>query len=151
MVKKQIENDYLFTGTQFLLFMAYLFHIQLGRIIIPAWLSYLGIIIAIVGIFFGIVALIQIRESLSPFPSPLPSARLITSGVYRYIRHPIYSGILLAGLGYALYSASLYRIMVTVLLYVLFYLKSRYEEKLLAEKFPEYQAYKYKTGRFWPK
>lgn len=143
-------NDYLFTGMQFVLFIAYLFTIRISDLEFSVWMSYSGLILTIVGIIIAFLALFQIRHSLSPFPSPLPSARLITSGVFRYIRHPIYSGILLAGLGYALYSGSLYRILITVLLYVLFYFKSRYEEKLLVEKFSEYQEYKDKTGRFWP-
>ncbi len=150
MMNRQKLNDYFFTGTQFLLFIAYLFYIQIGTITIPFWLSYLGIILAISGVILSALALIQIRKSLSPFPSPLPEAKLITHGVFKSIRHPIYSGIILAGIGYALYSSSLYRLLITILLYVLFYFKSSYEEKLLMQKFPEYQEYQKNTGRFWP-
>ena len=143
-------TDYLFTGTQLLLFLAYIFDVQLWALNIPAWLSYVGMIMAALGIILAFIALIQIRKSLSPFPTPLPNAQLITRGIFKYIRHPIYSGIILAGLGYALYTDSLYRAFITALLYVLFYFKSRYEEKLLGQKFPDYQDYQKATGRFWP-
>ena len=143
-------TDYLFTGTQLLLFVAYIFDFPLMVVDIPIGLSYLGLVLAMAGIIISLIALIQIRKSLSPFPTPLPNAQLITQGIFKHIRHPIYSGILLAGLGYALYKGSLYKAFITILLYFLFYFKSRYEEKLLRQKFPAYEEYQKSTGRFWP-
>ncbi len=143
-------TDYLFTGTQLLLFVAYIFDVPLMVVDIPIGLSYLGLVLAMAGIIISLIALIQIRKSLSPFPTPLPNAQLITQGIFKHIRHPIYSGIILAALGYSVYTASLYRALITILLYTLFYFKSRYEEKLLRQKFPTYEEYQKSTGRFWP-
>jgi len=67
------------------------------------------------------------------------------------IRHPIYTGILLIAFGMALYMGSLFKILVFIALYVLFYYKSLYEEQRLMLFFPSYGVYKNKTGRFIPK
>lgn len=142
--------EYLYVGTQFLLFLAYLPNIQLIDFEITNWISHSGLALAFSGTLLAFLAIYQIRKSVSAFPGPLPETQLVTTGVFKFIRHPIYSGILLAALGYGLYSKSLYRILITAVLYILFYFKSRYEEKLLRQKFPEYLKYQQNTGRFWP-
>ena len=45
-------------------------------------------------------------ENLTPFPEPLPGARLVESGAYRLVRHPIYGGLILGALGWGLLTAS---------------------------------------------
>jgi protein-S-isoprenylcysteine O-methyltransferase Ste14 len=106
--------------------------------------------LAILGtaIVFGIVALLQLNTNLSPFPSPLASGKLITNGVFRVSRHPIYTALVFSGFGYAIYQPSLYKVLITLILLTLFYYKSVYEEKLLRNKFPEYRDYKKITRRF---
>ncbi|PKP27121.1 MAG: hypothetical protein CVU03_00860 [Bacteroidetes bacterium HGW-Bacteroidetes-2] len=85
------------------------------------------------------------------FPTPKADGTLIQTGLYKYIRHPIYTSILMLFLGYSIYQNSFYKLIITLVLGVLFYFKSKYEEKQLAIKFPEYLAYKNKTGRCLPK
>ena len=76
---------------------------------------------------------IQLNKNLSPFPSPINGGELIDTGLYNYIRHPIYTSILSTLFGYGLYSASGYKILLTIALLVLFFYKSKYEEKKLGE------------------
>ena len=143
--------EYLFVGTQFVLFLAFFPDIHIADLDFPKWLSSIGLILVFGGILLAFMAIYQIRNSVSAFPSPLPEAQLMTSGVFKLIRHPIYSGILLAGMGYALHTDSLFRMILTALLFILFYFKSSYEEKLLTQKFPGYKEYQQNSGRFWPK
>ena len=133
---------------QLVIFVAYILPLQLFYIKIPEWLCYSGLVLFGISLIYGIVALLQLNTNLSPFPSPVISGRLLTTGAFRMSRHPIYTALIFSGLGYAIYSASTYKILITLMLWVLFYYKSIYEEMLLSQKFPEYKAYKKRTRRF---
>lgn len=114
----------------------------------PEWLRYLGFVIIVLGAILGIVALFQINTNLSLFPTPVEKGKLITTRAFSISRHPIYTAILLAGVGYAIFQASIYKALVVVFLLILFYFKSQYEERLLMYKFPAYKNYNKKTRRF---
>jgi protein-S-isoprenylcysteine O-methyltransferase Ste14 len=95
----------------------------------------------------GVAAL---GSSLSPYPRPTEGAELREGGVYRLVRHPIYGGLLLAGLGWALMSSPIALVPSAVLVLV-FEFKSRVEESMLAERFPRYAAYRARVRwRFVP-
>lgn len=141
-------KDYAFVSVQVLLFIAYVLPLRLSDIQLPEWLCYSGLVLLGVSILFGIIALLQLNTKLSPFPSPVASGKLITKGAYRVSRHPIYCALIFSGLGYALYTSSLYKMLITATLFILFYYKSVYEERLLSERFPEYEDYKKRTRRF---
>jgi protein-S-isoprenylcysteine O-methyltransferase Ste14 len=111
----------------------------------------LALFTAVVGIILILFAFFQIRSKISPFPSPRQGAKLVTSGAFAFARHPIYSGVLFAAFGLSFWLGSGYKLLISVLLYLLFFLKSRYEEKRLLEIFPEYEIYRRNTGRFFPK
>lgn len=75
---------------------------------------------------------------------------LVTSGPYRFIRHPIYSGILLAGLGTAIGLNGQWMIAVG-LAAVYFVYSATVEERYMAERFPnEYGPYKHSTKMLVP-
>ena len=97
-----------------------------------------------------VLGVINLNENITPFPSPRRDSSLISGGIYKYIRHPIYSGITLAMFSYALFSGSVGRLFISVILFMVFYFKSELEEKLLIERFPKYSIYKKATGRFFP-
>lgn len=143
-----ILKDYLYVGIQLLLFVVYFIPINLYVINLPEWLRYSGLVLLGLGVILGAVALLQLNTNISPFPTPISNGTLITTGAYRMARHPIYTALIFSGLGYAVYQASLFKGLITLLLLTLFYFKSNYEEKLLAQNFPEYQDYKTKTRRF---
>ena len=106
------------------------------------WLrTAVGIPIAIVGAVLLIGGMAGIRHSLTPFPRPLERARLQERGVYRLVRHPIYGGLILIGLGWSLVSSPL-ALLATIALLLVLEVKSRLEESLLTQRFPEYDAYR---------
>lgn len=131
------------------MFLSFLFEVPALRLNLPEPLLFLSL--AIVGALLIFLAFIQLNKNLSPFPSPKSNANLITSGVFKYIRHPIYTGIFLLAIGLGLYFNSGFKIIVAILLLLLFYFKSNYEEKQLLLKFPKYKKYRQATGRFFPK
>lgn len=61
---------------------------------------------------------------------------LIQRGPYAYVRHPIYSGLLLMGLGTTLASARVSSLLMLVLALILLAIKARYEERLMIRHFP---------------
>jgi len=110
----------------------------------------IGLFIAGFGGVIIILALFQLNKNLSPFPTPKNNTTLLQNGLYKYMRHPIYTGIILLFTGYSLYQNSFYKLGIALLLVILFYFKSNYEEQRLEQKFPDYKLYKNKTGKFFP-
>ena len=142
------SKDYLFVGVQFALFVAYAFDVRSMSFTRPDVLGYLGLFLAVSGVCTGVLALLQIRTSFSPFPTPVTHGQLTTNGLFALARHPIYTSLLLASFGYALYAGSGYRIVIGLALMVLFYFKSSYEEELLGKRYPGYVEYRKTVGRF---
>lgn len=89
-------------------------------------------------------------RSLTPMPSPRAGAALLTSGLYRRVRHPVYSGLLVWAFGMAIATASVLHFVLFGVLWVFFHAKAAHEEKLLAQKFSGYLEYAARIPRFFP-
>ena len=76
---------------------------------------------------------------------------MIETGLYKYVRHPIYTGLLLATLGSCVQSMAVVKFFFWFLLLALLIYKARFEEKLLAAKYSTYTDYMKRTGRFVPR
>lgn len=85
-------------------------------------------------------------------PSPLPNGRvaLITHGPYRWVRHPMYSAVMLGMAAVAWMARSFVAAALGAGLIALFAVKSRWEERYLTAGFAGYAEYRAKTGRFVP-
>lgn len=145
------KKDKIFVTLQFLVFLAWLPDVNRWHFELSENLQALALIFAVIGALLVLIALWQLRMNLSPFPSPKKEAQLITGGVFAFARHPIYSGLMFMVFGISIWLGSGYKLAVSLLLLVLFHLKSRYEEQRLTEAFPDYPVYKRNTGRFFPK
>ena len=75
---------------------------------------------------------------------------LIQSGLYGLVRHPMYGGVILSALGWALFRASLPALVLAVILAVFFDRKAHYEEKRLAAAYPEYPDYRRRVRKLIP-
>lgn len=147
---KKTTKDYIFVFIQFLLFGAYTFDF-FQPLEIPKFLATFGMVIAIIGCMIALLTVFELKSNLTVFPTPTEKAELLTNGFFRYSRHPIYTGILMFAFGFALYYYSLYKLLISGLLLICFYLKSIYEEEQLSQKFKDYKSYQDKVGRFFPK
>lgn len=96
------------------------------------------------------LGLVGLRENLTAVPRPVEGGRLIDSGVYGLVRHPIYAGIVTAGLGWGLATASPAAILASALLGAFFDLKSRREEAWLLAAYPGYTAYRARVRKLVP-
>ena len=147
---KQNSKDILFVSIQIILLTAYIFRFSKIDIAVPHWLQLAGLIFSIAGIIISLASIFALKKSLSAFPTPKQNAKLIQAGLYKYIRHPIYTGILFFTLGYSIYSENTFRLLIFLALLILFRFKAGYEEKLLQTKFSNYSTYKKSTGMFLP-
>jgi protein-S-isoprenylcysteine O-methyltransferase Ste14 len=83
--------------------------------------------------------------------SIMPEARkLVTGGPYAYARHPLYSVEIITIVGTALQFAAPWSWIIAAMVVLLLWIRSRFEEQVLAENFPEYGAYRARTKRFIP-
>lgn len=110
----------------------------------------IGLICIGLGLAGYLFAAGNLGRTLTAMPIPKADGKLCTSGLYRFVRHPIYSFILLFCLGLALQAGSLLKYLLTFLLAIVFYYKSKFEEKYLFQKYPEYEAYSRFVPRFIP-
>lgn len=110
----------------------------------------LGKSFELMGIVGVLVCAASLRRSLTVVPIPKEDGRLSTTGLYRYVRHPMYSSVLLLAFGVSLNGGSAIKYLLTFFLYVLFHLKSVYEEKYLQLKYPDYAEYSARIPRFIP-
>lgn len=104
----------------------------------------------VLGIIGILVSASSLRKSLTVVPIPKADGKLSTRGLYRYVRHPMYTSVLLFALGIALRNGNYLKYVLVIALLALFYFKSLYEEKYLAQKYPDYVAYARSTPRFIP-
>jgi protein-S-isoprenylcysteine O-methyltransferase Ste14 len=84
-------------------------------------------------------------------PRPRPDGRLVTTGIYSHVRHPIYAGMILAGIGWSAITRSLAAFAVALLLGALLDAKARREEAWLVERYPDYEEYRRRSKRFVPR
>lgn len=105
----------------------------------------------VLGTVVGIVALWTMKKSkIRITPSVAKDAHLITNGPYSMIRHPMYTAVLLVGLSMILNDFSIWRLVIYLTLLINQLLKLHYEERLLKDKFMEYQDYQNKTKKLIP-
>lgn len=102
------------------------------------------------GVALGIIAAVSLGRALTATPVPNAGGELRTGGIYRFARHPIYSGVILIVAAIALRSGSWWKVALGVATIAFFAIKTRWEEQRLRERFGEYDDYAATTGRFFP-
>ena len=103
-----------------------------------------------VGVGVGLWAAARLGRGLTPSPLPNGAISLVSRGPYRWVRHPMYTAVMLLAVGVATRSGSWLVVAQTVALIVLFNVKARWEERRLAETFSDYKSYQATTPRFLP-
>lgn len=89
-------------------------------------------------------------RNLRAFPEIPQHGWLVVHGPYRWVRHPMYTSVLVITLAWTVEHPLPFRMALWVGLVVTLWVKLRYEERLLMERFPEYEAYRRQTKRLIP-
>jgi protein-S-isoprenylcysteine O-methyltransferase Ste14 len=116
----------------------------------PTALLVAGIVLTVAGLVVIVWSRVALGKAFTPFPRPRAGAHAVASGPYRFVRHPMYAGILvcLAGIGLL---RSVPALVVLVPLAVLWWYKAAAEERRLEATYPDYEAYRRRTPhRFVP-
>lgn len=108
------------------------------------------IILAGAGLLLGIWAMAEFKFRFNIFPELLKDSKLITSGPYHLIRHPIYTAVLMITLAYMINTPTLLNIIMWVILLIVLFTKIYIEEQHLEKRFPDFLEYKSRTKRLIP-
>ncbi|MEE8124585.1 MAG: isoprenylcysteine carboxylmethyltransferase family protein [Nitrospirales bacterium] len=132
-------------GTQFVLIAL----IALTGPLWPANWSLRGILM--IGGVIGVWSLQVIgMRNLHVFPEIPKNGRLVVQGPYRWVRHPMYTAVLLVTAAWVLGTPLPYRMGLWMGLLVTLLIKLLYEERLLLARFPTYKNYQIRTKRLIP-
>jgi protein-S-isoprenylcysteine O-methyltransferase Ste14 len=116
-----------------------------------SWLSLAaGVVLAAAGGALALAGLLHLGPNLTALPHPKDDAMLVKGGAYGVVRHPIYSGLILAAFGWALVNSSWLTLLYAFILLAFFDVKSRREERWLSRKFPDYAAYQKRVRKLIP-
>jgi protein-S-isoprenylcysteine O-methyltransferase Ste14 len=105
-----------------------------------------GVVVALAGLPLILGGSVRLGSALTPFPEPVEGASLREDGVYALVRHPIYGGVVLLSLGWAL-ATSPAALPATAALVAVFEGKRRREEAWLLDTHPGYAEYRRRVRR----
>ena len=101
-----------------------------------------GILIIIIAFIIMIFSIKDLGRNLSPFPRPIKNSNLVTTGIYRFMRHPMYYSLVFVSIGVFIIKLSTYYLFLTISLALIIKFKIALEEKYLMNKFKNYLLYK---------
>jgi protein-S-isoprenylcysteine O-methyltransferase Ste14 len=110
----------------------------------------LGLVLVALGVGIALAAGAGLGRTLTASPIPKADGQLVTTGVYGLARHPIYSGLLVLGVGLVVIGASWLHALAWVALLSVLMTKARFEERMLADQYPDYATYAARVGRLVP-
>ena len=103
---------------------------------------FLGILIIIIAFIIMLVSIKDLGRNLTPFPRPIHNSKLVTKGIYRFMRHPMYYSLIFISFGVFITKLSIYYLFLTISLALIIKLKIALEEKYLMNKFKNYLLFK---------
>lgn len=114
-----------------------------------AWPGWVVIALSLLLIFAAVLQLVLLRTTLDPL-NPDKTRTLVTSGVFRLSRNPVYLGFALLLLGVALVLKSIIAgLLVTLFMFIMTWLHIRIEEQTLSQKFGDSWAQYVRRTRRW--
>lgn len=114
----------------------------------PLLLEAVGLTVALVGALLSIASLWQLKRSFSLM---VEVRSLVTTGMYRHVRHPLYMSELIHAFGTAILAAHPIAIMVFLATLVMQVVRAKLEERKFLRLVPAYARYKSQTGFLWPR
>jgi len=124
---------------------------------LPAWGptaamigSVVGLALMVAGAALSVAGLLRLGPNLTPLPYPKDCSELVESGAYAIVRHPIYSGLIIASFGLGCWRHGWLTLVWALVLFAFFDVKSRLEERWLSEKFAGYAEYRTRVKKLIP-
>ena len=103
---------------------------------------FVGFLIIIIAFIILLVAIKDLGRNLSPFPRPINNSNLVTKGIYRFTRHPMYYSLIFISFGVFVTKLSIYYLFLSTSLILIIKFKIDLEEQYLKNKFKNYLFYK---------
>jgi len=103
---------------------------------------FMGILIIIIAFILMLVSIKDLGRNLSPFPRPLTNSNIVTTGIYRFTRHPMYYSLIFISFGVFIIKLSIYYLFLSISLALIIKFKIFLEEQYLNYKFKNYLLYK---------
>lgn len=116
----------------------------------PVAMRVFGLVVFAVGMLLAAQGFLNLGESLTPLPEPIPGAPLVTQGAYGRCRHPLYQALLLCSLGVSFALGSLLHLVLLLALAIVLARKAHWEEERLCLHHPDYPAYRATTPAIFP-
>jgi protein-S-isoprenylcysteine O-methyltransferase Ste14 len=121
-------------------------------ITLQGWLRWVGFGVGLASLGFWIWAQVELGKEWSPQLQLREEHHLVTTGLYKHVRHPLYTGMMGYAAGLALVSANWIFVILGVVIIAGLITRVPKEEHMMIDEFgKEYRAYMEKTGRFFPK
>jgi protein-S-isoprenylcysteine O-methyltransferase Ste14 len=115
------------------------------------FLTILGTIFIILGTAIRGIAIKKLGKFFSRDVENWKNQKIVKTGIYKYIRHPSYTGNILQIIGFPLILNSYYSLLLSFITILVFLWRIKVEEEFLIEKLPEYKKYMEETKRLIPK
>ena len=103
---------------------------------------FVGFLIIIIAFIILLVAIKDLGRNLSPFPRPINNSNLVTRGIYRFTRHPMYYSLIFISFGVFITKLSIYYLCLSIIQVLIIKFKISLEEQYLNNKFKKYLLYK---------
>lgn len=112
--------------------------------------KWVGAVLGIAGFTAAYFAYKSLGRNFRVFAAPRRSGKLVTSGIYSNVRHPMYTAVIFAFLGYLIYWGSLWSFPFWLAMTILYVVKAWKEEIVLRHRYPGYPDYQKKSWKFLP-
>lgn len=112
--------------------------------------SVAGVALIAAAAAYGLPGTRSLGRNLTPLPEPKLSGKLVTTGMYAHVRHPLYASVMAFGFGWALLWRSWPALLLSAVQAAFLREKAKNEEKRLRARFPDYAAYARRVPRFLP-
>jgi len=146
----EIVYRYLQISTIITIILSRVVHIDWGTVFLTNYSGIIGIVIATIGIAIFVAAKTRLGASYSPcFDSYIPQD-IVRDGIYRHIRHPIYTANIIFLIGVFVATGNILAAANVILLSYYYWRSAKVEEAALAREFATYRSYQKQSSMFFP-